>query len=234
MTTVPNCKSKLLCHITILLEERLRLCFNNVSWDECQILAAKAKLRENPSDATSLNYIRNVMNDLRTALPLKKDIPDGLREKLDIAFKDHLQQDGVIALFGDADHPKWNEAYDRYKEAVVELISHHMEELEEQGGLTLTSQEVKDAYSTCAMKASFVLEYKDSPDLPYHVPFMSATVWDSLSDHLKRVSKTLLEVSSTSTSLSCTVECAKMPVIRFAQRCLPSDLRKNACHWICA
>ena len=180
----------------MLLEERLQLCFNNVVLPINEINGAKSKLHDNPSDPSARAVLRDAMTQLRSATALKKHIPDGLREKLDSTFKDYLQRDGVVGFFGDSDNPRWRSAYESYKDAVVDIMEQHMSDLADGGNLEMASDETKEAYQTCHQKALFVLEYDNMPDLPDSVPFMSSSVWDVLSDHLKRVSKALIEVST--------------------------------------
>jgi len=212
--------TKYLCYLTMMLEERLRLCFNNIQWPSDEIAAAKAKLRENPTDTATRALFRNTMIDLRSARSLATEIPEGLRETLDTIFKDYLQRDGVVGFFGNSDSPRWKGAYDSYKEAVVSAMEKHIADLDAEGGLDLASEEAKDSYKTCYLKARFVLEYDGSPDLPDSVPFMSASVWDVLCDHLKRVPKALREVSTLTP--------------HYTQTRTPPHLRKSTRSYICA
>lgn len=180
--------------MTILLEERLRLCFNKAPWSYPDIKAAQEKIREDPNDQASNQLLRNAMSKLRSSTDLTLHIPDGIRDKIDETFRGTLGVKSVIPFFGNTDNAAYKSAYQTYKDTVVDQIRAHMEELDASGFLTTPTQDDKGFYASCWQKARFVLDYQNGPDIPENLPFMSASVWDVLCSHLKRIPKSLLEV----------------------------------------
>ncbi|KAF8122102.1 hypothetical protein EV363DRAFT_1183630 [Boletus edulis] len=189
----------LLAAVVIYLENRLRLCFNDVEWDDKKIKKAQQVLAIQSSSQTAKEaanaQLIDYMHDLEFTTPAKGAINDELREQIDAIYKKTLGSGENWKCIG-TDAPVWKREYAIYVRNVVAAITTMSEKMLKDEASSVMSDEMKRVWKTCASKAKFVLEMKTYPQEPVLLPFMSVSVWHSLSQQFKRVPKTLTEISS--------------------------------------
>ncbi|KAF8125065.1 hypothetical protein EV363DRAFT_1299322 [Boletus edulis] len=189
----------LLAAVVIYLENRLQLCFNTVPWDEVQIKKSQQVLAMPTSSATAKeaadSYLVDCMHSLAFATPAKGAINDELRRQIDEIYKKSLGSGDKWQYIG-TDAPVWKQEYNTYVRGVVSAMSAMSAKVLKDETSSGMNDEMTSVWKTCASKAKFVLEMKNYPEEPALLPFMSVSVWQSLSQQFKRVPKTLTEISS--------------------------------------
>lgn len=182
----------------LYLEQRLRMCFNTIEWDEKKVLDAKLKSADkSASDVdrkVAADYLRKQVDRLRDASPVTQAVNDDLRQILDDSYKKHLDRGETWKFLGSTQHA-WVDGYRKYVRDVVEAFRDRIAKWPDLTDKQDVSDDVKIAWRECWCKAKLVLETQEIPTEPEHMPFMCVTFWKALSKQLKRVSNALLEVS---------------------------------------
>lgn len=175
------------------------MCFNTLDWDAAEV-ERHMRLLDNPaSSAESKDESRFFLSQCIQKLwlhksPVKQAINDEVRKELDAIYVDKLGKDDTWKYFGTLS-PIWLRRYEEYTDAVVSKLDEMYTDMIADNRIENMSDEVKHAWENCASKANMVLRDHGEHAIHEFVPFMSASVWTSLSHQLKRIPTSLLEVS---------------------------------------
>ncbi|KAF8125067.1 hypothetical protein EV363DRAFT_1105774, partial [Boletus edulis] len=189
----------LLAAVVIFLENRLRLCFNTAEWDEAKVKKSQQTLANSTSSQEAKkvcdDYLVICMENLEFATPAKGAINDALRKQIDSVYKMTLGHSENWKYFGTYS-TAWKTEYSKYVKGVVAAMQTMSTNMLKEENATEMSDDMKRVWKDCASKAKLVLECKNYPKQPPVMPFMSVSVWQSLSQQFKRVPNALVEVSS--------------------------------------
>ena len=182
----------------MFLEQRLRMCFNTLEWDEKTVIEKKLtwfdKQASENDRRESADYVKTQMRRLMEATPVTQAVNDELRKMLDDTYKKHMDRGETWKLLGST-HETWVDGYRKYVRDVVDLMKNQVAKWPDSAEKQDASDDVKKAWRDCWSKAKVVLEIQDVPTEPEHMPFMCVSFWQALARQLKRVSNALLEVS---------------------------------------
>ncbi|KAG9310708.1 hypothetical protein JVU11DRAFT_9304 [Chiua virens] len=190
----------MLATLVMSLEERLRLCFNDYKdWDDEEVEKQLMVLAERTSTMEERNAADHFLNAELKALtkeaPMFTIISDDLRKVIDKAYRNTLGKGDLWQQFG-MDTKEWKSAYREYADEVVEAMEEAYEAMKDEGRLINADEATVKAWESCASKARLLLNIEYTVFTQPYMPFMSASVWKSLSQQLRRAPKALMEVSS--------------------------------------
>lgn len=120
-------------------------------------------------------------------------ISDDLRKEVDGVYRRTLGKGELWRQFG-MNTKEWVAAYRDYTNDVVDVMEAAYETMKE-GRLLNADEATVRAWESCASKARLLLNVEYTVFTQPYMPFMSASVWKSLSRQLKRVPKALMEMS---------------------------------------
>jgi hypothetical protein len=158
------------------LENRLRWCFNTISYDSRK------------GDA-------EMYQQLKQAHPVLAAISDPLREALNSVYEKHLG--GYTAAsyrLGNTNEDIWSKAYLQYKLDVIDVMEHYVRDKKKTHAMNDLSDDVQTALEGCAAKASLVLRQRDNVHDFVHFPLMSRSVITTLVRNLSMIERSIFEV----------------------------------------
>ncbi|KAG9308143.1 hypothetical protein JVU11DRAFT_12445 [Chiua virens] len=191
----------LLAALAISLEHRLQMCFNTVEWNASEVERHMRILDHNQaSNQRTAEESRFYLNQCIEHLsldkkPVKEAVNDKVRYELDTIYVNTLGKNDLWKFFG-TPCGEWSDPYEEYAEAVVAKLDDILSEMTDDDLMDSLNGDVQRAWKDCSSKAKLVLQCRDINPIHEYLPFMSASVWDSMEQQLKRVPKTLLEISS--------------------------------------
>lgn len=192
---------QILAAVVIFLEKRLQMCFTDVEWDAERVQKAMTtsmnrRAAEKLRDEADL-YLTECMQRLEDATVVTEAINDELRGGIDATFVRHMGLGEMWKYVGSSAKP-WRDAHALYVTEVVELFVKTAETMVGDGRLDElpNAAVLRKVWLDCTSKAKLVLTKKAVAEEPQCLPFMSASVWTTLSLQFKRVPMALEEVSS--------------------------------------
>jgi len=190
---------QLLAVVVMFLEQRLRMCFNTIEWDEKKVTAMKVtwsnKLLPESERKESEEYVKGQMRRLMDATPVTQAVNDEMRKMIDDLYVKHMDRGETWKLMGST-HPTWVDGYRRYVRDVVDMLRDVVGKWPDSAEKHDASDEVKTAWRDCWSKAKVVLEIQDIPTEPENMPFMCVSLWKAVAKQVRRMSNALLEVSA--------------------------------------
>ncbi|KAG1837976.1 hypothetical protein DFJ58DRAFT_734071 [Suillus subalutaceus] len=148
--------------ITMRLENRLRRCFNMISYDSRM------------GDA-------EMYQQLKQAHPVLAALSDPLREALNSVYEKHLGgQTAASYRLGNTNKDIWSKAYLRYKLDVIDVMEDYVRDKKKTQAINDLSDDVQTVLEGCATKASLVLHQHDNLHNFIHFPLMSRSVITTL------------------------------------------------------
>ncbi|KAG2365304.1 hypothetical protein BDR07DRAFT_1481418 [Suillus spraguei] len=185
----------LIAYATARLENRLRWCFNTVSYtlDEHQKIEVKSK---NSASFQKLKIKKEeIFENLKQATPVLKAISDPLRDKLDRIFNTHLGDNTPASYrFGNDQDEMWLTAFKEYSYAVVAAMNEYASEVLSADETKDLDDDVRAALLGCAGKAALVLDVSSQAGY-CSFPFMSHSVITTLVRNMSMIEGSIFEDS---------------------------------------
>jgi len=174
------------------------MCFNTVEWNAAEVERHMQIVGNSASNAQAIEDSKFYLSQCVERLslhpnPVKEAINDEIRMELDTIYIEKLGKGDIWKYFGTSSST-WIDPYEEYSENVVSKLEDIYSAMVSDDRIENVTDNVKIALKNCASKAKLVLKVQDIHMYPESVPFMSSSVWVSLSQQLKRIPKSLLEV----------------------------------------
>ena len=186
---------QLIAYATAHLENRLRWCFNTVSYTLAEHQEIEAKTKTSASFQRLKIKKEEIFEDLKRATPVLKAISDPLRDKLNRIFNTHLGDNTPASYrFGNDQDEMWLTAFKEYSYAVVAAMDEYADEVLSADETKDLDLDVRSALLGCAGKAALVLNNSSRADY-CSFPFMSYSVITTLVRNMSMIERSIVEVS---------------------------------------
>ncbi|KIJ57929.1 hypothetical protein HYDPIDRAFT_34670, partial [Hydnomerulius pinastri MD-312] len=189
----------LLSVLVMDMEDRLRMCFNEVilkEEDVDEIIELMSSEVESDAWRSGSKRREQIMRELRNAPTVFDAIGDSLRHSLDLIFVEHLQHKDVRAHFGNTSHDSWMAAYWSYVPDVIREVDDCIQILHDNDAYQSLSGATKITHDNAKAKFKLILRTIGWDNEPNALPFMTASVWGVLKDIFSQLPLSIVEVSS--------------------------------------
>jgi len=181
---------QLITYITHILEERFKLCFNNIKLDDKDVrhLMQQVK-RDEPEAIKQLERIYESLNDatcVTDAMTLK------IREAIEEAFVTTIAETSATNYLGNMSDIAWVMAYKEYVLTIMRMIEDIVSGMRDDGSIDNILEDISITLTTCHLKIKVVVAHL--VDKYHNFPFFCPSFLVSLCDHYSKISCAILEV----------------------------------------
>lgn len=189
---------QILAYYVIKLEERLRLCFNDVDFSEAQFADLYDRLKDKDTRQGAVTEAKAVLRSLKRAQPLSNCLTMDHRDSLDEVFVKHFGESTSVSYrIADPSCSEYTMAFAQYQTDVQTKFNTITKTLEETKALSLFSDVEQRAIRQAPAKARLIMH----PDLGHPVldfsdlPFMTKSLYSVLKRNMKSIENAIREVS---------------------------------------
>ena len=183
----------------MFLKEHLSLCFNSIDWDakcvqKCQTTVANARLTQ-AAQTDAQDFLSDWLLNLNMVMAMQSAITNDIRGGINTIFLKTQGRDSRSVHFG-CDVSKWTDEYQMYTQERVAFLQSTVVKMESEEQSSMASADMKKAWANCASKVKLVLQTRSEASLEIGelMPFMTASIWKTLSKHLQCIPSVLNEV----------------------------------------
>ncbi|KAH0825870.1 hypothetical protein J3R83DRAFT_7739 [Lanmaoa asiatica] len=188
----------ILAYYVIKLEERLRLCFNDVDFSEAQFADLYDRLKDKATRQEAVTEAKAVLRSLKRAQPLDNTLTINHRNSLDEVFVKHFGElTSVSHRIADSSCSEYATAFAQYQADVQTKLNAVTKTLEETNALSLFSNVEQQAIRQAPAKARLIMHPDlGNPMLDFSdLPFMTKSFYSILKRNFRSIENAIREVS---------------------------------------
>ena len=181
---------QLIAYIAHVLEDRFKLCFNNVQLDDKDIRHLMQQVKRDEPEA--IKQLEKTYESLKDATCVTDAMTLKIHEAIEEAFVTTIAETSATNYLGNMSDITWVMAYKEYVSKITRMIEDIVSGMRADGSIDNIPEDVSIALTTCHLKIKVVIAHLI--DKYHNFPFFCPSFLVSLRDHYSKISCAIFEV----------------------------------------